>query len=237
MKLNEGDQCVLLDTGKIDTVNGFIDHWYQIEYRDTIGWVFGSQTNIKSENSRETRSFLEQMENFTYALDQKDFKALNNFIHPETQLYCIQSSGYGGAKIIIKVSDFVEFFENEKYQNAGLIDMKTFIESFSEDSFERFNVKYEKNPRIGYQFNVKPGLFYSRLEHDYNDISKLYKKHINEGYGIKVDIKGIREREKKVVFKFIVTKNSNYFHFNFFLLQGKWYLLGITGDIENEPGN
>ena len=47
MKLNEGDRCVILDTSKVDTIRGCIDYWYQIKCRDTIGWVFGSQTNIK----------------------------------------------------------------------------------------------------------------------------------------------------------------------------------------------
>ncbi len=60
MKLNTGDRCVVLDTGKVDTIKGCIDYWYQIKHHDTIGWVFGSQTDIKSERSKETLLFLKQ---------------------------------------------------------------------------------------------------------------------------------------------------------------------------------
>ena len=60
MKLNEGSACAIIDTSKVDTIKGCIDHWYKIKNKDTIGWVFGSQTNIKSESSKETLLFLKQ---------------------------------------------------------------------------------------------------------------------------------------------------------------------------------
>ena len=60
MKLNEGNRCVILDTSKLDTIKGYIDYWYQIKHNDTSGWVFGSQTDIKSERSKETLLFLKQ---------------------------------------------------------------------------------------------------------------------------------------------------------------------------------
>ncbi len=59
-KLNEDDRCVILDTSKIDTIKGQVDYWYKVKCNDTIGWVFGSQTNIKSESSKATQLFLKQ---------------------------------------------------------------------------------------------------------------------------------------------------------------------------------
>ncbi|KAA1245567.1 hypothetical protein [Aquimarina sp. RZ0] len=77
MKLNEGDQCVIIDTSKVDTIRGYIDYWYQIKYKDTIGWVFGSQTNIKSESSKAIQLFLKQ-NGEKLKCNTIDYKLINN---------------------------------------------------------------------------------------------------------------------------------------------------------------
>lgn len=60
MKRQDGDVCAILDTSKVDTIKGCIDVWYQVAFQDTLGWVFGSQTNLKSKSSQETKAFLKQ---------------------------------------------------------------------------------------------------------------------------------------------------------------------------------
>lgn len=60
MKLNQGDRGVILDTSEVDTIRGYVDYWYQIKHKDAVGWVFGSQTNIKSDESKQVDLFLKQ---------------------------------------------------------------------------------------------------------------------------------------------------------------------------------
>ncbi|WP_271784588.1 XAC2610-related protein [Aquimarina algiphila] len=90
LKLNDGDRCILIDTSKIDTVKGYIDYWYQVKYKDTIGWVFGSQTSIKSENSKETSQFLKQnrkrlqCDSMDYTLTYNGYYLSNMIIHSGT---------------------------------------------------------------------------------------------------------------------------------------------------------
>lgn len=47
MKLNTGNKCKLIEKGKQETIKDNTDFWYKISFNDKIGWVFGTQTNIK----------------------------------------------------------------------------------------------------------------------------------------------------------------------------------------------
>ena len=46
MKLNAGDECDVLDRGEPRFIEGRMDYWYKISFDDTIGWVFGAETDI-----------------------------------------------------------------------------------------------------------------------------------------------------------------------------------------------
>lgn len=46
MKLNDGDSCVIIAKGKSEVIRGNEDFWYQIEYGNKRGWVFGSQVKV-----------------------------------------------------------------------------------------------------------------------------------------------------------------------------------------------
>jgi hypothetical protein len=46
MKLNEGDKCKILKKGKLAVIKGLPDYWYQVEFDQKTGWIFGSQTNL-----------------------------------------------------------------------------------------------------------------------------------------------------------------------------------------------
>ena len=46
LKLNKGDKCRVLEKGKLAAVHGRPDYWYKIEFDNTEGWVFGSQTDL-----------------------------------------------------------------------------------------------------------------------------------------------------------------------------------------------
>jgi len=62
LKLNDGDVCSILEKGDKQFIRGIEDWWYKIEYRDTVGWVFGSQTSEK--HSKETVPFEVFIEHF-----------------------------------------------------------------------------------------------------------------------------------------------------------------------------
>jgi len=47
MKLNEGDKCKITEKGELGVIRGIPDYWYKINFNDKVGWVFGSQTDIK----------------------------------------------------------------------------------------------------------------------------------------------------------------------------------------------
>ena len=46
MKLNEGDRCRILNKSELSLVKGLPDYWYQVEFNNKKGWVFGSQTSL-----------------------------------------------------------------------------------------------------------------------------------------------------------------------------------------------
>jgi len=47
MKLNSGDKCKIIEKGEMATIKEKTDYWYKIEFEGKIGWVFGSQSDIK----------------------------------------------------------------------------------------------------------------------------------------------------------------------------------------------
>ncbi len=48
MRLNSGDTCEIIEKGEEVQLKDMLDHWYKIKFNETIGWVFGSQTNLKT---------------------------------------------------------------------------------------------------------------------------------------------------------------------------------------------
>ena len=70
-----------------------IDFWYHIEFDDQKGWVFGSQTSIKSEETKQNQSFEKQFANFINAVEENDFETMNKFIHPKYGYYFIFRPG------------------------------------------------------------------------------------------------------------------------------------------------
>ncbi|MBW1298811.1 hypothetical protein [Aquimarina litoralis] len=121
LKLNQGNRCVVLDTSNIDTTRGYIDYWYQIKYKDTIGWVFGSQTNLMTTDSKNTDLFLMQMETFINALKIRDFRTLNNFIYPNEPVHCLLGTS-GSDHLRITITEDLEKTYKNYYDVKGLLD-------------------------------------------------------------------------------------------------------------------
>lgn len=241
MKLNQGDLCVILDTSKVDTIRGNIDYWYKIKHKDTIGWVFGSQTNIKTESSKETELFLEQMKTFVTALEVKDFKKLNNFIFPKEPVHCLLGSLYSNYFRTTITYDLKKTSE-EYYDIKDLLDQFPNSDTIAHKIL--YTTKIKEQERIN--MHMKYGIYYQRLQNGNNYISNY------EDWQLKNSMTGdsLREyianehpiytqREKEVKFILIIAlvdiddEEYNYpsletpFQFYFYLREGKWYLSGI----------
>lgn len=57
MKLNTGDVFKILEVGEEMQIKNMLDKWYKIEFNDTIAWVFGSQTNLKTGKTAKIEDF------------------------------------------------------------------------------------------------------------------------------------------------------------------------------------
>ncbi len=114
MKLNERDKCIIIDTSSIDTIKGCIDYWYKIKRKETIGWVFGSQTNIKSTQSKETLLFIKD-NNDRLKCDNIDYKLIS---------YKNKSYSYLSSIILFtreKTLDTLDL-KNEKVHSNGYLE-------------------------------------------------------------------------------------------------------------------
>jgi hypothetical protein len=61
MTLNEGDSCTYYEVGRYDVIRGVGSNWYRIAFNDKTGWVFGSQTNMKTEDPKNGDPFIENL--------------------------------------------------------------------------------------------------------------------------------------------------------------------------------
>lgn len=52
MKLNSGDTCDLIQKAHFEEIRDMYDYWYEIRFEGKTGWVYGSQTNLKTGMSR-----------------------------------------------------------------------------------------------------------------------------------------------------------------------------------------
>lgn len=46
-QLNIGDECVVIEKGKMQEINGISDYWYKISNRGTKAWIFGKYASRK----------------------------------------------------------------------------------------------------------------------------------------------------------------------------------------------
>ena len=78
MKLNSGNICEILEVGEEVQVRNMLDKWYKIEFNDTIGWIFGSQTNLKTGKTIKIEDFDTFIKNNAENILKQNFA---NFIH------------------------------------------------------------------------------------------------------------------------------------------------------------
>ena len=245
MKLNEGDRCVIIDTGKTDSIKGHIDYWYQIKYRDTTGWVFGSQTNIKSARSEETKLFLEQIQLLITALGKQNFTTLNSFIDPEKPLFCVLESYRANMKHKI-ATDFEELLAYDK-STSSHSNMEGLFKCLS--AYDTVNISYktmanpDEYPLLQENWSTsqeeeavgsnRVQLFYSDIRDENRYVLSSFLQDYFSQNGInneqQKEIEHLREIEKQNVFELVImTSNMGTYTdvpvFYFYMKDKKWYL-------------
>jgi len=134
MKLDNGTKCKLLEKGKKETIKGLTDYWYKIEYNGKQAWVFGSQTNLKSQNNNSKTSLTKtEIDSFVKRLlkisspKQTEFK--NFFVNDS--LYELYNPGV--------------FLVVTKINYKELFDKNISIKSFSKSGGD---IIYDKEPQF-----------------------------------------------------------------------------------------
>lgn len=85
MKLNNGDKCKIIEKGKKEQIRDMVDYWYKISYNDKEGWVFGSQTNLKTGEQPVLEDFATFLGEFVE--NSKAGKSLAKHIHKQIGVY------------------------------------------------------------------------------------------------------------------------------------------------------
>lgn len=242
MKLNEGDRCIIVDTSKVDTIRGFEDYWYQIKYKDTIGWVFGSQTNIKSKKSKETFLFLEQMDIFVSALKNRNFKTLQRFIFVNEPIHCVLGS-FNNDHLRTAITNDLKDLSEKHYDIMELLDT---ISRLSPIKSQIHYTNIDEKKHI-LHLNVKQGIYYQKLYDGNNYISSLENWQLENGMvtggednyqQLSTESPRYVQREKEVRYRLIIALNKPFtdfeaYQFYFYFRKGKWYLSGIHHPFHN----
>jgi hypothetical protein len=120
MKLNTGDRCKLLMKGDFEEIRGMYDYWYKVEYNGKLGWVYGSQSNLKTgysysdaigkglvKNKEEPRAPSSPLNDFFEKYTSKS-NSVDNFIHPSAGVLVLNNSGvmcWGNTKSSVWLND------------------------------------------------------------------------------------------------------------------------------------
>ncbi len=156
MKLNSGDICKILEKGDKVQVKNMLDLWYKIEFNDTVGWVFGSQTNRKTGETIDIIEFSLYLEKFIAAFNDEN-NDLKSFEHEDIGYSFLFNPGAycsGGSHNIIERSllqpipvknsfdkipkgDFCEGYPGIKdgfyYQKITANNLPSYLEDFDEE--------------------------------------------------------------------------------------------------------
>ncbi len=110
--LDEGSLCKVLEKGEEQIIRGNQDFWYKIEYEEKVGWVFGSQSNIKQKASiNNFQPFLDYFlqknvyENNLNQLIYSKSKIITGYIHPEIGISRLYNPGVACVKYNFEYND------------------------------------------------------------------------------------------------------------------------------------
>lgn len=90
-QLSAGDTCEILSRGKKMILNGMEDYWYKVKFNEKTGWIFGSETNLKTGVIHEVENFKAFFQRFIE--DSYKGRDLNIYLHPEIGIYGANNPG------------------------------------------------------------------------------------------------------------------------------------------------
>lgn len=236
MKLNTGDKCKVLEKGLKDTIRENIDYWYKIEFNSQQGWVFGSQSSIKTGQKIVPETFNEAMKRLIKAVDEEDMQSLNSFVHPGYGVFSLECPGA------------FEYYTNQTsldvLWNSESSGLKFHMNNLSREYSKQKPKEYEAVSSI-FCCSGHPGLYILKgkiTHHPVSGNAEAYFKIFNEtptDEEIKANQKDVQVKksiEDKITRQIIIAENelsdsgcgSEYYVFTilYFLYEnGKWYLV------------
>ncbi len=98
MKLNDGDKCKVLQKGEQQTIKGNADFWYEIEFNGKTGWVFGSQTSLKTGIVSQSKAVSQEEQELAEITDflekmHSDFNKISNYFYDKQGVLLITNPG------------------------------------------------------------------------------------------------------------------------------------------------
>ncbi len=209
MKLNNGTECLIIEKGKSEIINGISDFWYKISYENEEGWVFGSQTNLKQNNEKTTTSneeIVTFLNNFFDDLSNKKQSLKNYFINDS--LYTLYNPGA------------IVYINSEKYSVLfdiiGKYNMKSNKINFGilpEFDMEKFEWS-QKGNFVAEQINCT----------DISGIATFYNENIEESF---YNIDKIVKDEKNITYKLLITEISHGVYFYFGKVNNQWKIIAV----------
>ena len=201
MKLNTGDVCKILEKGEEVQVKNMLDKWYKIEFNDTIGWVFGSQTNLKTGKTIKIDDIKTTLKEFAKSLKNQNF---SKFIHKDLGIKILHNPG------VFCILDTVEAARIPITQNLNLSEK------------DIFNKKPDGNFCDTYS-NIKDGLYYWKIKKKDLPVSA----DMTDAKNVKsIKLKVPDKYKNNTIYKVQIIKDEYHNSYFFFINIGKtWYLL------------
>lgn len=137
MKLDSGNVCKILEKGQEQTINGYTDFWYKIQYNNKQGWIFGSQTS-KNQNPNITSD--EQIKNFIlYFIAQtnkKNYSDLHSYFINENIFLITQPGAIPAAR---------KLYFKDALAQISLISIPPDIFMFEKPQFDTLKYQWKIN--------------------------------------------------------------------------------------------
>ncbi len=212
MKLNTGNKCIILEKGEEQNINGFIDNWYKIEFNEKQGWVFGSQTSVKSrKNETEEDKNKKLQDTYTKIIEiiqSGKTEKLNSFFYDKKMIIIITNPG------VYTVGHFHKNLKALHYLHNNIKNCKLKFEIWPK--FQMENETWSKS-----------GCFAENIKSDNGGFYKIFKSTEKEALGkfSKKEFQKVKLFGQISSIRIIDTKIITRFYFTY--KNGKWLLLAV----------
>lgn len=221
LKLNTGDKCVVLEKGSSQTIRGCYDYWYKIKYNEKVGWVFGSQTSIKTTESQLQINFMAQWKPFLTLL-KTNRKQIQKYIHPKYKLrYIEEGSGvYSNIRLnhsFDLLTEQVEELNTFINELSKIKDIPIIYDDGKLDTFKSMTA-YVNTEKVEFSRCSDATEIMLKYQHEIDIDSEEFKK--TQEYKALEETKIMEKQIKKEV-------KIDDFHFYFMVENSNWYVTVI----------